>query len=76
MAHNIRLLFQNQAFQPEVVKAMGEAYDLASEITPDGVDPEMLARAIITAARTGELDPMRLCDAALYHLRHMRERPA
>ncbi len=69
MTDNIRLLFADHITQPDVVKAKGEAYDLACEMAPDGTDHEALARAIIAATRTGERDPFRLCDAALYQLR-------
>lgn len=66
---NIRLLFENQAFQPGAVDAMGEAYDLASELAPDGIGGEAIAWAVIAAARSGERDAVRLCDAALRELR-------
>jgi hypothetical protein len=69
MSDTIRQLFADHITQPDVVKIMGEAYDLASEMAPDGTDHEVLARAIISAARAGERDPFRLCDAALYHIR-------
>lgn len=69
MANNILQLFKDHITQPEVVKLMGEAYDLALEMAPDGTNHEVLARAIIVAAKTGERDPFRLCDAALYRLR-------
>lgn len=72
MSENIRVLFQDQTVQPEVVKAMGDAYDLAAELAPDGVNREAIARAILSAARAGERDPMRLCDAALNQLRPPR----
>lgn len=50
---------------------MGEAYDLALEISPDGTDHEALAKAIITATKNGERDPFRIADAALYQLRRI-----
>jgi uncharacterized protein YciU (UPF0263 family) len=68
-SHNVRLLFDDQSSQPEAVKAMGEAYDLALELAPEGISPEALARAVISAARSGERDAVRLCDQALYVLR-------
>lgn len=72
MRDNIKLLFEDQQVQPEVVKAMGEAYDLACELAPDGTDREALARAILAAARDGVRDPVRLCDAALERMRQSR----
>ena len=64
-SHNVRLLFEEQSVQPEAVKAMGEAYDLALELAPEGTSPEALARAVLRAARSGERDAVRLCDEAL-----------
>lgn len=69
MSDDIRKLFQDHITQPDAVKVMGEAYDLALEMAPDGTDHETLARAIIAATRTGERDPFRICDAALYQIR-------
>jgi hypothetical protein len=68
MTEKIRLLFGDNISQPDAVKAMGEAYDLACEEAPEVADHEALARAIIAVARAGERDPFRLCDAALYQI--------
>lgn len=51
MANNILQLFQDHITRPDVVKLMGEAYDLALEMAPDGTNHEVLARAIIAAAK-------------------------
>lgn len=69
MANNILQLFQDHISQPEVVKLMGEAFDLACEMAPDGTNHEVLAKAIIAATKSGERDPFRIADAALYKLR-------
>jgi len=52
------------AFGPETVAAMGEAYQAAVASQPNAVH-EVIARRIIAAARFGERDPVRLREAAL-----------
>ena len=56
-------------FEPEVVALMSEAFDAVCEVLHDVDQPEVVreivARRIITAARFGERDPVRLRVAAL-----------
>jgi hypothetical protein len=55
---------QPGAFEPEVVAAMGEAFDTACIERPTA-SPEVIALRIVAAARFGVLDPVRLLEAAL-----------
>jgi hypothetical protein len=61
-----------RSFDPEAIRAMGEAYEKAiAELrgfTPD-VIRRTLATRIIDAVSQGESDPARLADAALKGLR-------
>jgi hypothetical protein len=61
-------LFQN-AFDPETVKTLCEAYDKACKQLHDTGQPyivnEIIAQHIIDLAKQGERDPDRLCQAAL-----------
>jgi len=55
-------------FEPEATAAMGEAFDAACKELHDGGEPDvrkLIAKRIIAAASTGELDPVRLRAAAL-----------
>jgi hypothetical protein len=60
---------QPGAFEPEVLAAMGEAFEAAcNELNEAGqpkVAREVIAGRIIAAARAGERDPARLRAAAL-----------
>jgi hypothetical protein len=62
-------LFQIQAFEPEDLQRMGEAYEQALVVLglTNYEDPltETVARHIIEFARTGEKDPARICAAAV-----------
>jgi hypothetical protein len=61
-------LFQN-AFDPETVKTLCEAYDKACKRLHDTGQPylvsEVIAQRIIATAKRGERDPERLCEVAL-----------
>lgn len=56
-------------FEPEAIAAMSEAFEAACELLRDTGQPlvarEVIARRIISAARFGERDPLRLRAAAL-----------
>ena len=66
-------LLQGAAFDPEAVKALTDAYEatLQKLKLTDRTDPltEIVATAIITAARSGERDPIRLMESALADVR-------
>jgi hypothetical protein len=57
------------AFGPETVAAMGEAYDAALKGLHDTGQPQIvrdvIAERIVAAAKLGERDPVRLLEAAL-----------
>jgi hypothetical protein len=58
-----------EAFGPEAIAAMSEAFEAARIELRDTGQPELvleiIAERIIAAARTGERDPVRLREAAL-----------
>jgi hypothetical protein len=60
---------QDHAFEPEVTRAMGIAFEDACKLLrlPDTADPaaEIIATKIIELAKTGEHDAGRLCNAAV-----------
>ena len=60
---------EHGAFEPEATAAMGEAFEAACKELCDLGQLQMVrkvvAKRIIAAARTGELDPVRLRTAAL-----------
>jgi hypothetical protein len=60
----IRSFVESGAFEPEVLAVMGDVFKSACEEQPL-VAPEVIARKIVTAARFGERDPVRLREAAL-----------
>lgn len=55
------------SFDPDLTRAMGEAFDAAREQVGDAGQSayEAIAEQIIAAARRGERDPVRLRDAGL-----------
>jgi hypothetical protein len=59
-----RSFIQSVAFEPEAVAAMSEALEAACNEQPN-VARGTIASRIITAARLGERDPVRLREAAL-----------
>ena len=68
----IARLLQNQPFMPEDIRAITLAFeDTLSELgLVDRTDPitELVAKAIIACAQTGERDRIRLRDCALKSL--------
>ncbi len=60
---------EDGVFEPEATAAMGEAFEAACKELRDvgqfQMVRELVAKRIIAAARTGELDPVRLRTAAL-----------
>lgn len=65
MSATIHQLFQDHAFEPEVVIAMGNAYDRAVLTLHDFEPRESIARVILGAANAGERSPDRLYEIAL-----------
>ena len=65
----IRAFIQPGAFDPETIAAMSEAFEAAcNELTATGqleVTGEVIAGRIVSAAKLGERDPVRLREAAL-----------
>ena len=65
----LRAYLDDQSFDPETVRVMGVAFEiaLAALRPPDYADPlrEAVARKIIELAKAGERDPERLCEGAL-----------
>ena len=65
----ITRLLQTSTFEPEQIKALVEAYEsvLAALNLVDRTDPltELVARAIIECAKTGEFDRSKLRTCAL-----------
>ena len=61
--------FQDAAFDSDMTRIMGEAFDRACASLHDIGQPdlvrEVIARRIIEVAQTGERDPIRLSDRAL-----------
>ena len=60
-----------EAFDPEAISVMGDAYERALRIAPtpasEGVR-QVIAARIIGLARTGERDPHKLCEQSLTDL--------
>lgn len=69
MAQILQFLRPDNAFGPEVIEALGKAYDMALAALHDVGQPdvvrEVIARRIIKAAQKGERDPAKLCAIAL-----------
>jgi hypothetical protein len=58
-------------FEPEIVAAMGDAYDRALrsfDTEPPRSVREIVAARIISLAQNGESDPHKLCEEALFAL--------
>jgi hypothetical protein len=68
MADGLRF-FQDGAFDPDITSAMGEAFDRPCKSLHDMGQPdivkEIIAKRIVEVARTGERDPVQLCERAL-----------
>jgi hypothetical protein len=69
----IRPYLDGQRFDPEAVRVMGLAFEMALialRLADRGdLANEVLAHKIIALAKTGERDPERLCDGVLLELR-------
>lgn len=65
----VRSLIKPGVFEPETIAVMVQALEAACKELPDTSQPqimrEIIARRIVAAASTGELDPARLREAAL-----------
>jgi hypothetical protein len=61
--------FQDVYFEPDVIEAMGAAFEKACRSLNGSAQSdllrEMVAKGIIEAARGGERDPDQLCDETL-----------
>ena len=57
----------SSVFEPEVVEAMGLAFEMAvAKLAARDVETrELIAFKIVSAAKAGEIDPEELCDAAV-----------
>jgi hypothetical protein len=68
----LRTYLDDQSFDPETVRLMGVAFEIAlATLRPsEYTDPlrEVVARKIIELAKAGERDPERLCEGALKDL--------
>jgi hypothetical protein len=60
-----------EAFDPEAISVMGDAYERALKIAPTTASEsirQVIAARIIGLARTGERDPHKLCEQSLADL--------
>lgn len=71
---NFTPIFTNQAFDPEQVKTMSDAYDLIIRTFPLD-EHEAVALAVLAAGRTGATGLDALCDMALSQLSADEPRP-
>jgi hypothetical protein len=69
MAQIVQFLRPAESFEPEILEALGKAYEMAIAALHDIGQPtvvrEVLAKRIIRAAQKGEHDPGALCAIAL-----------
>jgi hypothetical protein len=69
---NILPFLKDRAFDADITKALGEAFDRACAGLGDSAQSELIkevmAKRIIAAASAGERDPHRLCERALHGL--------
>ena len=69
---NLNPLFQDLSFDPVEATAVNQAYDLACQTLQNigqlEVDREIIARAILRAAESGERDVNKLCERAIHGL--------
>jgi hypothetical protein len=69
MAQILEFFRPTDAFEPEAIEALGEAFDMAVTALDYAGRPkivrETIASRIIEAAQKGEHDPAKLCAAAL-----------
>ena len=68
MADGLRF-FKDGAFDSDTTSAMGEAFERACKSLHDMGQPdivkEIIAKRIVEIAKTGERDPVQLCERAL-----------
>jgi hypothetical protein len=64
MSATIVPFLKDQSFEPELIRAMDEAYDCVRKMLHDKGQPalvqEIIARRVIEVARTGERDPAQI----------------
>jgi len=69
MPHSFK---QDGLLEPDAIASMSEAFEAACKQLDDTAQPELvlhvIADRIVAAARTGERDPVRLREAALFGL--------
>ena len=69
MSATINPFIREATFGPEVLAAMGDAFERACEASGRAGEPsfvqEVLATCVIMLAKTGERHPQVLCDRAL-----------
>jgi len=69
VAEILQFIRPSDSFGPEVLDALGKAYDMTLAALQDGGQPdvvrEVIARRIIKAAKKGQHDPAVLCAIAL-----------
>jgi hypothetical protein len=69
MSATIVPFLKDKSFDPELIQAMGEAYDRVRKMLHDKGQPalvqEIIARRVIEIAQTGERDPARISARAL-----------
>ena len=62
-------LFEPTGFDPEIVEILAQAYEKARKSLHDTGQPaivqQVMAQRIVAAAKTGERNPDKLCEAAL-----------
>jgi hypothetical protein len=68
MADGLRF-FQDGAFDPDTTSTMGAAFERACKSLHDMGQPDIvkkiIAKRIVEIAKTGERDPVQLCERAL-----------
>jgi hypothetical protein len=69
VSSNIVPFLKEGSFDPNAVRAMGEAFDKARKLLHDrgqpGIVQEIIAKRIIEIARTGERNPDKMCQQVL-----------
>jgi hypothetical protein len=69
----IRLHLDGEKFDPETIRVMGLAFEMALVALPladrGDLANDVLARKIMDLAKAGERDPERLCEGVLHEFR-------
>jgi hypothetical protein len=69
MSATIIPFIKGQPFNPDLVRIMGEAYDMACKALHDSGQPtivrEVIAKHVIDIAKTGEFDAQEICNRVL-----------